>query len=168
LAKQLKLDEAFAKAELGEKPFVETTEKPSEETAKKPVIAESAVHPAKELAKMFDAVVEAAEEKGISICPYCFDANASSDGWRSLGRAGVKTQMFKCHTCFRRFRGDWLPVSSHALPNQTCLVLTLFRSGLGVEVVADALKFLSLETADMVPLSKASISVEKFCLGFFL
>jgi len=46
------------------------------------------------MARLYDATVEAAAEKGVDFCPSCFSADVGTKGTRE--KAGVKVRAFKC------------------------------------------------------------------------
>jgi len=111
-----------------------------------------------DLARAFNLILEQSAEKGVPPCPECFAVGAVPDGFMNFKRLpGVKVKLFTCKFCWRRFREDWLPIKSHGLAEQVCLILTMVECGAGVSDISKALRSLSRELGWIVPLSKSSV-----------
>jgi len=109
------------------------------------------------IADLFDAAVEAADEKGTALCPYCFDTDVEADGFYILRRTGVKVRRFLCQSCFKRFGENWLPVGSHGLPYQLEMTFAFMSEGVPIRATSRILKILSGSIPWVVPLSNSSL-----------
>jgi transposase-like protein len=112
---------------------------------------------AAKIARQFDAAVEAADEKGTPVCPYCFDTDVSTEGFYTVKRAGMKVQRFRCQGCLKRFSENSLPVGTHAFPEQVEIALAFMAEGVPIRATSRALRVMRSSIPWIVPLSNVSL-----------